>query len=163
MRLNGDVRLFDRLKLGYSAMYSHRKTDNGNNSVFLNGTTLNPVTRIYDEEGALQYYPSPYCESFMQINPKYYVSDEYLENQSFRDRAFFNFSAELDIIDGLSFRTSLTPDFQFIEDGNYNSPYMNLMSYNSLSYKKTTEKSLTFTNILKYDKQIGIHLSLIHI
>lgn len=100
MRLNGDVRLFDRLKLGYSAMYSHRKTDNGNNSVFLNGTTLNPVTRIYDEEGALQYYPSPYCESFMQINPKYYVSDEYLENQSFRDRAFFNFSAELVIIDG---------------------------------------------------------------
>lgn len=157
MRLNGDVRLFDRLKLGYSAMYSHRKTDNGNNSVFINGTTLNPVTRIYDDEGALQYYPSPYCESFMQINPKYYVSDEYLENQSFRDRAFFNFSAELDIIDGLSFRTSLTPDFQFIEDGNYNSPYMNLMSYNSLSYKKTTEKSLTFTNILKYDKQIGIH------
>ena len=34
---------------------------------FQNGTTLNPVTRIYDDQGALQYYPSPYCESFMQI------------------------------------------------------------------------------------------------
>ena len=63
----------------------------------------------------------------------------------------------MDIIKGLSFRTSLTPDFQFIEGGSYNSPYMNLMSYNSLSYKKTTEKSLTFTNILKYDKQFGVH------
>ena len=157
MRLNGDVKLFDRLKLSYSAMYSHRTTNNGNNSVFLNGTVLNPVTRIYEESGSLQYYPSSYCESYQQINPKYYVSDEYLQNQSFRDRAFFNFSAELDIIKGLSFRTSLTPDFQFIEGGSYNSPYMNLMSYNSLSYKKTTEKSLTFTNILKYDKQFGVH------
>lgn len=157
LRLNGDVKLFKNLKIGYSAMYSHRKTNAGNDNVFLNGTLLNPVTRKYDEDGKLQYYPSAFCESFMQINPHYYTSDEYLEKQSFRDRAFFNFYIDWDILDGLNFRTSLTPDLQFVEDGGYNSPYMNLMSYNSLSYRKTTEKSLTFTNILKYSKKIGVH------
>lgn len=157
MRLNGDVKLFKALKVGYSAMYTHRKTDLGNDNVFLNGTLINPVTRVYDDDGELAYYPSAYCSGFMQINPHFYTSDKYLENQSFRDRAFFNFYADWTIIDGLNFRTSLTPDLQFVESGAYNSPYMNLMSYNSLSYNKTTEKSLTFTNILKYDKSFGIH------
>lgn len=157
LRLNGDIKLFKNLKVGYSAMYSHRKTDQGNDEVFQSGTLVNPVTRVYDDVGKLQYYPSAYCSGFMQINPHFYTSDEYLEKQSFRDRAFFNLYADWDIIDGLNFRTSLTPDLQFVEDGGYNSPYMNLMSNNSLSYKKTTEKSITFTNILKYEKKLGVH------
>ena len=126
---NGDVKLFKALKVGYSAMYTHRKTDLGNDNVFLNGTLINPVTRVYDDDGELAYYPSAYCSGFMQINPHFYTSDKYLENQSFRDRAFFNFYADWTIIDGLNFRTSLTPDLQFVESGAYNSPYMNLMSY----------------------------------
>lgn len=157
LRINGDIKLFEMLQTGYSAMYSHRKTDLGNDAVFLNGTLLNPVTKKYGDDGKILYYPSPYCESYQQINPHFYTRDEYLENQSFRDRVFFNFYIDWNIWDELSFRSSLTPDLQFMEDGRYNSPYMNLMSYNSLSYSKATEKSLTFTNILNYDKTFDIH------
>jgi len=165
LRINGDIQLFKMLKVGYSTMLSHTKRSLGEDNVFLVGTLLNPVTEIYDEAGQYKYYPSPYCESFMQINPHYYTKDEYLENKSYRDRVFLNVYADWDIIGGLNFRTSLTPDFQFIEDGKYNSPYMNQMSYNSLSYRKTSEKSLTFTNILNYKKGWGVHnlnASLVH-
>lgn len=156
-RINGDVKLFENFQIGYSSMYSHRKTDSGNDNVFLNGTLLNPVTKNRDENGNLKYYPSPYNESYQQINPNFYTSDEYLENQSVRDRIFLNFFFDWDIWGGFSFRSSVTPDLQFIENGQYNSPYMNLMSYNSLLYNKRTEKSLTFTNILNYEKTFGIH------
>lgn len=165
LRINGDIKLLKNLKMGYSTMLSHTNRSLGNDEVFRTGTLINPVTKIYDEAGKYKYYPSPHCVGFLQINPYYYISDEYLENKQSRDRIFLNLYADWNISENLNFRTSLTPDYQFIEEGNYNSPYINLMTYNSLSYRKRSEKSLTFTNILNYKKRWGIHnidASLVH-
>jgi TonB-linked SusC/RagA family outer membrane protein len=166
-RINGDIKIFDGLSAGYSTMTSHSKRDNGSNSVFSLGSTLNPVTRAFNENGEKIYYPSTYCEAYQQTNPLFDIDSENLENQSFRDRLFFNMFAEWEIISGLEFRSSLTTDWQFLEDGSYNSSTTNarLLGTNSLSYFKTTEKSVTFTNILNYKKILKDHsfdISLVH-
>ena len=161
-RINGDIKLLKNVTMGYSAMFSHSVRDIGSddweNAVFRFGTVMNPITRIYDNNGTLLQFPSPFCDSQTQFNPKYYADNQYLENKSFRNRAFFNLYAEWEIIDGLTYRTSFTPDWQFIENGSYKSPYFYKgMSNNVLADEKRTDKTWTFTNILSYQKTFGIH------
>ena len=158
-RVNGDIQISDGLSAGYSTMASHSKRDLGSNSVFSQGTLINPVTRVYDEDGEMLFYPSTYTEAYQQTNPLFDIDSKNIENQSFRDRLFFNLFAEWEVISGLKFKSSLTSDWQFLEDGSYYSPTTNarLLGSNSLSYSKTTEKSVTFTNILNYKKAVGEH------
>lgn len=166
-RVNGDIKLADGISVGYSTMASHSKRDNGTNGVFYWGSVMNPVTRAYDENGEKLYYPSTYAEAYQQTNPLFDIDSDNLENQSFRDRIFFNLFAEWEMIPGLTLRSSLTSDWQFLEDGSYNSPTSGarLLGTNALSYAKATEKSVTFTNILNYKKTVKDHslnVSLVH-
>ncbi len=166
-RINGDINVTDKVSVGYSVMASHSKRDNGTNIVFYSGSLLNPVTRAFDDNGEKLFYPSTYAEAYQQTNPLFDIDSKNIEDQSFRDRVFFNIFAEWEPIAKLKFKSNLTTDWQFLQDGNYYSPttHARLLGTNSLSYDKTTEKSITFTNILNYKEIVQDHsfdISLVH-
>ena len=166
-RINGDIKVTDNIMIGYSTMASHSKRDNGDDYVFYAASILNPITQVYDDNGEILFYPSTISESFQQTSPLFDIDSKNLENQSFRDRVFFNVFGEWEMISGLKFKSSLTADWQFLQDGNYYSPntHARLQGTNSSSFNKITEKSINFTNILNYNKEINenaFNISLVH-
>lgn len=166
-RINGDLKITENLLLGYSTMASHSTRDNGSNIVFYWGSLLNPVTRAYDEDGNNLFYPSTFAEAYQQTNPLFEIDNRNLESKSLRDRIFFNMYAEWELLKGLKFRSSLTSDWQFVVDGNYFGPATSarLLGTNQLTYYKTSDKTITFTNILNYKKEVENHafdVSLVH-
>ncbi|GAB3262425.1 TonB-dependent receptor [Larkinella harenae] len=159
-RINGDLKISPKLALGYSTMLSHSVNDMGDpDNVFRYGNILDPLTKVYNDDGTLRFYPNGWYESVLHSNPLFDTDKANIERKTTRDRLFFNFFFNWDIARGLSFRSSLTPDWQFIETGQYWGPTTQRrhQSVSEASFSKASEKSLTFTNILNYKKEIGKH------
>ena len=166
-RINGDIEISKNLTVGYSTMLSNSQNELGNDNVFYTGSLINPITRAYDESGELLFSPSSYCLGFQQANPLFDTDKENVDVQRLRDRIYFNLFGKWEIINGLSFRTSLTSDWQFVENGTFYSPStsVRLLNTNYVDHSKSTTKSLIFTNILNYNRTIADHsldISVIH-
>ncbi|MCD8178322.1 MAG: SusC/RagA family TonB-linked outer membrane protein [Tannerellaceae bacterium] len=159
-RLNGDMELAPNLSLGYSSLMAITTRQHGaEGNVWRYGTVIDPLTKIYDDNGEMLFYNSGWYQTVLHSNQIYDTYIDHVENKETRTRNVLNLFADWQIIDGLTFKTNFTFDHSSIDHGKY---YDSLSQARqgegpSASYQKYTEKQIVFMNLLNYKKTLGLH------
>lgn len=153
-RFTGDLDLVSNFKMGYSASLAHSLRKNGDPNVWRNGTLLDPLTEVYDENGNMRFYNSDWNQNALHSNPIFDTKLANVDNETKRDRILGNAYFSWMFIDNLTFKSSLTYDLTAIENGAYYSATSQFRSNASSGafYRKPTENTTTFTNNLTYHK-----------
>ncbi|MDR1161252.1 MAG: TonB-dependent receptor [Tannerellaceae bacterium] len=158
-RINGDMELAKNFTVGYSSLLALTTRNNGDNSVWKYGTVLDPLTEVYDENGAMRFYNSGWYQTVLHSNPMFDIDKNNVDNKEKRTRILLNLFADWEIISGLKFRTSLTYGMSAIENGIYRSATTQArqLASPSAEFKKTNDQQITFTNLLNYKKVVKEH------
>jgi TonB-linked SusC/RagA family outer membrane protein len=164
VRSNNIYTVSDRLTLGLNAELSYGNNqvvaglDNGRN-IIANAYLMDPTLKYRNDDGT---YPVSFSQPGMFPNPNYYLVLTQRKNKSNAARVLANAFAELKIIDGLKFKTTInintdnTVNRQFTPStaqgglgsappqpatGSYNtSKFVNWLSENTLTYTKSFSK-----------------------
>jgi len=166
-RFTGDMDITDQLSLGYTASISHSLRENGDANIWRNGTLLDPLTEVYDENGEMRFFNSGWNLNLLHTNPIFDTKRENVDSQSKRDRMLGNGFINWQPTTSLSFKSSITYDFTGMEDGAYYSAYSQnrIGASSGAFYRKPTESALTFTNNLTYTRKQEKHnfkVALVH-
>lgn len=166
-RFTGDLDLNMLLKVGYSASITHSLRKNGDPNVWKNGTLLDPLTEIYDENGVMRFYNSGWNQNALHSNPIFDTKLSNVDSQTKRDRILGNAYISWLAFDNVTIRSSLTYDFTATEDGAFYSPTSQFRSGASsgVFFRKPSESTITFTNNMTYIKKVKLHdmkLTLVH-
>ena len=158
-RFTGDLDLAHTLKLGYSASIMHSKRENGDANVWRNGTMLDPLTEVYDENGEMRFYNSGWNMNSLHSNPIFDTKRENVDNRSIRDKLIGNSYLSWEIFKNVILRSSLTYEFTGIEEGGYYSSTSQNRSgaQSGAIFRKPTERSVTFTNNFNYSTTFDKH------
>ncbi len=166
-RFTGDLDVTNNITLGYTASLTHSLRENGDANVWRNGTMLDPLTEVYDENGAMRFYNSGWNINLLHSNPIFDTKRENVDSESKRNRMLGNAYISWDFVKNFTFRSSLTYDYTGIEDGGYfSSTSQNRSGASSGAfYRKPTESAITFTNNFTYAKKHNKHdlkVTLVH-
>ena len=168
VRANTEFDLSKRVRVGENFQFTYRQVlgqggggdgsgvSQDENSI-LGAFRMAPIIPIYDEYGG---YAGTAAKGFN--NPRNPVAerDGVKNNRGFGVGGFGNLYAEVDILDGLMFRTSLGGNYS-----NFSSRFYNRISYensennSSFGYGETFGNffSWVLTNTVQYKKKFGIH------
>ncbi|MEQ9288006.1 MAG: SusC/RagA family TonB-linked outer membrane protein [Cyclobacteriaceae bacterium] len=158
LRVNVDQKIGSRVKVGVSTLISG-STKNGDGygtlSPYFNSLALNPLYGPYDAEGNIINQPDP-AESLLR-NPLLDQVPGAVVKEDKRFRSFSSIYAEVEIIEGLSYRVNFGPDFQYDRRGEYTASASTegRDSAPSAGFANGTTFAYTFENILKYSKTFG--------
>ena len=166
-RFTGDLDLTKTVKLGYSASITHSLRENGDPSLWRNGTLLDPLTEVYDENAKMLFYNSGWNQNLLHSNPIFDTKRENVDSETKRDRMLGNAYISWQFAENLTFKSSLTYDYTGTEEGGYYSSTSQSRSGASSGayFRKPTENSVTFTNNLNYTKRFAKHdlkITLVH-
>lgn len=158
-RFTGDLELTNEFTLGYTASITYSLRENGDANIWRNGTLLDPLTEVYDENGEMRFFNSGWNINSLHSNPIFDTKRENVDSQTKRNRMLGNAYFSWSLIKDLTFRSSLTYDYTGIEEGSYFSSTSQNRSGapSSVYYRKPTESVMTFTNNLTYTKQLKKH------
>ncbi len=114
----------------------------------------NPLTPAFDSLGNLDPEPNdrvPFENPLIDQDPDNYF------NQEYTTRIFSTFYGQLNLIEGLTFRTSLNFDLNFERNGFYQGTFEGIdrLSQGNVSY--IDNYRWTWQNVLTYDKNFGDH------
>lgn len=166
-RFTGDLDLGKSLKTGYSASITHSLRENGDPGVWRNGTLLDPLTKMYDENGVMLFYNSGWNQNLLHSNPVFDTKRENVDSETNRNRILGNVYISWSFAEKMTFRSSLTYDYTGTEEGGYYSSTSQSRSGASSGayFRKPTENSVTFTNNLNYSGKFDRHdlkITLVH-
>jgi TonB-linked SusC/RagA family outer membrane protein len=156
LRANIDHQVNKRLKVGISSymMYSIRNGENLN--PYANTLSANPLGAIYREDGSLIFEPT---NDALLSNPLAEIVDGVNVDNTKKYRIFNSIYAEVKIIDGLTYRLNLGPDFtqqrwgRFIGSETNNRRRGDAQAFNENRFGF----NMTMENILNYSKTFGKH------
>ncbi|MFV0378506.1 MAG: TonB-dependent receptor [Mangrovibacterium sp.] len=159
VKVTGDIEFSSKLSAGYNIMSSFSNADLGSNNLFLWGTLLDPLSKPYDAEGNLQFYPSEWNQTVLQSNPLYDLDDKNLERNNKRNNIILNSYLRWEIIKGLSYQFVVSPEIHNVDYGQY---FGKLNSYrqngtNSADWRKTNSFTVNINNKLNYLKEWKEH------
>ena len=166
-RFTGDQEISNDMSIGYSASITHSLRENGDANIWRNGTLLDPLTQVYDENGAMRFFNSGWNINSLHSNPIFDTKRENVDSQTKRNRMLGNAYFSWSFVKDLTFRSSLTYDYTGIEEGSYFSSTSQNRSGapSSAYYQKPTVSVMTFTNNFTYIKQLKKHdfkITLVH-
>lgn len=138
------------LTLGYSTFlaYSDRVDGRGINY------NMNPLTPAYDSLGVLVPEPddrTPFTNPLIDQDPNNYL------NEIIQTDLFTTFYAQLNLLDGLTFRTSFNVDLGFNRNGFFQGEYEGIDRLNQANVGMSSGYKWTWQNVLTYDKIFGDH------
>jgi TonB-linked SusC/RagA family outer membrane protein len=156
LRANIDHQVNKRLKVGISSymMYSIRNGENLN--PYSNTLSANPLGAVYNEDGSLIFEPT---NDALLSNPLAEIVDGVNVDNTKKYRIFNSIYAEVKIIDGLTYRLNLGPDFtqsrwgRFIGSETNNRRRGDAQAFNENRFGF----NMTMENILNYSKTFGKH------
>lgn len=167
-RANTEFDLSKRIRIGQNIQITHRQAlgllgGGGGAGVpqdenpILGAFRMPSIIPVYDEFGG---YAGTAAKGFN--NPRNPVAerDGVQNNRGFGTGGFGNLYAEIDLIDGLTFRTSLGGNFGNFYGYSYTRrSYENSENNSSFGYAEFASTSLSwvFTNTAQYKKQFGAH------
>lgn len=145
-----ESRITDFLSLGNSTFvsYSNRVDGRGINYNMI------PLTPAYDSLGNLDPEPNdrvPFSNPLIDQDPNYYL------NEIVQTDIFSTFFAQLNLLDGLSFRTSFNFDLGFNRNGFFQGEYEGLDRLSQAQVSMASGYKWTWQNVLTYDKFFGDH------
>jgi TonB-linked SusC/RagA family outer membrane protein len=162
-KLNSNAKLFnDRVRVGVNTQFYTSKetlasTDVGNAPTPGLGINLAPTIPVYTATGA---YAGPLGSGYSDRNNPLYMQYINRWDNTKRTTIFGNIFAEVDILDNLTFRTSLGLD-HYRTDAKDIEPTVDngfiTRTINSLMLTQQDFSSLVFTNTLNYKLEIGEH------
>lgn len=156
LRANIDHQVNKRLKVGISSymMYSIRNGENLN--PYANTLSANPLGAVRNADGSLIFEPT---NDALLSNPLAEIVDGVNVDNTKKYRIFNSIYAEVKIIDGLTYRLNLGPDFtqqrwgRFIGSETNNRRRGDAQAFNENRFGF----NMTMENILNYSKTFGKH------
>ncbi|MEH6406725.1 MAG: TonB-dependent receptor [Leeuwenhoekiella sp.] len=152
-----DTKVKDYLKLGVNFAFnnSHQTTTVSDQALIITALKQTPNVAVRNADGT---FDGPDTDEFVQNNPVGLASIRDNRNESAGIRA--NTFAEIDLFEGLSFRTEYAIDYNFSNAYTFNPSYTFGAIVNSVregSRTKGYSKYWDFKNVLTYDRSFGVH------
>ncbi len=156
LRANIDHQVNKRLKIGISSylMYSIRNGENLN--PYGNTLNANPLGTPYNPDGSLLFEPT---NDALLSNPLSEVEPGVNVDNTKKYRIFNSIYAEVKIIDGLTYRLNLGPDFTISRWGRFIGSETNARRRGDAQAFNENRFGFNFTmeNIVNYNKTFGKH------
>lgn len=153
MRLNMDYRVNKYIHIGASTSYNHSLTNNGSG---LYGTVVrfNPLTVPYDENG-VRILEIGGTETSILYNPLFDIDN--ILDESIRDRFLGSYFLELNLMEGLIFKSNFGPDWRFRKNGNFSGSKtsVNRSGENSAMMNESRSFRYTWDNLLSYENSFN--------
>lgn len=159
-RFNNEYKLFgDRLKIGENATLSHSWGTTVTNNAALGGMLYNAyktvsITPVYDLDG--NFGSNPIADISNPLGELYRNKD----NKEHTTRFFGNIYAELNILEGLYFKTNFGADYKNLYKRSFSPKYTELNAQQPLStlgVRNSWNFNWVFTNTLNYSRTFGKH------
>ena len=158
-RFNIDQVIGKKFKVGMSTLASYSERDGqdinpyGETSDF-GALTENPLGKAYDSTGKLIFLPT---SDGLRSNPLSELVPGAVINKSKRFRLLSNLYGEMEILKGLKFRTSFSPDLLQNRLGNFRGRYTNVRRGGDPSASTAEDFTVDYTwdNLLTYKKQLS--------
>lgn len=157
-RFNIDQNVGTRFRIGMSTLgtYSERNGEDVNPyglSSDFGALTENPLGIPYDDNGNVIFLPT---SDGLRSNPLSELVPGAVINKGKRFRLLSNIYADADIIDGLKFRTSFSPDLIQNRKGNFFGSQTNTRRLGDASASNSEDFTFSYTweNILTYKKKL---------
>lgn len=115
-RINLDLDITDRIRIGTSTLGSYSIQNGGNQNFFQEALMNTPLTQPYDAEGVLRLEPKPDAQRtnpLLEVLPESYVDETKIQ------RILSNIYAEYNANDHLNFRVNFSPDFRSVRDNRF--------------------------------------------
>jgi len=149
-----DKILNNTFKFGASIYTTYANIDPGSNEAFRSAYRLRPTGSAYNADGSPRFLA---YEGESQItNPLFDLMNEVNSQQYIR--VFPNLYGEVNIIKGLSFRSSFTPDITFQRTGVYDGQFTKTNAGTKPASGSNGHNDFfdyTFDNVLTYNNEIG--------
>jgi TonB-linked SusC/RagA family outer membrane protein len=156
LRVNVDHQVNTRLKIGISSymMYSIRNGENRN--PYENTLSANPLGAAFNADGSLIFEPT---NDALLSNPLSEIVDGVNIDNTKRYRIFSSIYAEVKIIDGLTYRLNLGPDFTLSRFGRFIGSETNARRRGDAQAFNENRFGFNYTieNIVNYNKTFGKH------
>ncbi len=142
-----------RLRVGVSAVGTRSESDiNAGNGIWGLALSNSPLGQPYDANGNLEWKPTP---DPLLVNPM-------VQNQEFlrtvtRDRYFGSAFAELELIEGLTWRVNFGPDISASIDGEFHGPHTTVRNGTLADASRIEQHTFAYTldNLLTLNKEVG--------
>ncbi len=162
LRLNTEFNIKNRVRIGENFQFTFRENPNigffpASENQILFSLTINPLIPVYDEGGGFAgTTASGFNNSTNPIASRVRSKD----NKGYASNIFGNIYAEVDLIKGLTFRTNFGGNFfqfqnRFITYRTYENSEN--VSSNTFGEQGGNGGGWTWTNTLRYQKEIGDH------
>ncbi|MFB2119111.1 TonB-dependent receptor [Parapedobacter sp. 2B3] len=156
LKSNIEGKINSWINAGTSTYVSYGVQDQGSNEALRSAYRLRPTGDAYDENGELLFWPTTSDSQ----TPNALFDPLNVKNETRNFRVFGNLFVELNLLDGLSFRSTISPYFASVRDGNFAGKYSkaNTGTRNgSGGYSNQLNFSYTLDNVLSYNKTVNAH------
>jgi TonB-linked SusC/RagA family outer membrane protein len=156
IKTNLDTKLSKVFEMGNSTLFNFSKNRKGNGLQY----SINPLCVPYDTTGGtrkLYVMPDdrvPFLNPLIDLDPNYTI------NEVFNTSIFSTFYLQVNILKGLTFKSSVNLNMVFNRQGNYQRELKTDTIVNRVSSGSLTEQNsykYTLDNVLTYDKDLGNH------
>lgn len=117
-RINIDLDISDRIRIGTSTLGTYSIEDGGNRNFYGEALANTPLTQPYDEEGNLRLEPKPDAQ---RTNPLLEVLPETYVDEVKTKRILSNIYGEFQYDENLSFRMNFSPDVRTVKNNQFQS------------------------------------------
>jgi TonB-linked SusC/RagA family outer membrane protein len=150
LKLDLESKVTDWLAFGNSSFIAYSNRINGRGLNY----AMNPLTPAYDSTGMLVVEPddrAPFSNPIIDQDPNNYL------NEIIQTDIFSTFYAQLNLFDGLSFRSSFNVDLGFGRNGFFQGEYEGIDRLSQANISMSSGYKWTWQNILTYDHYFGDH------
>ncbi|GGC08404.1 SusC/RagA family TonB-linked outer membrane protein [Dyadobacter sediminis] len=158
-RLQNDFQVLKSLKVGYTATGSYSKSQDEAGGIFRQLYAAGPIVPVYNADGS---YGDPNdfgLGDANNFNPQ--VTIDFFNQNTKRTLLTANAYAELNVLDGLTFRTSLGGRYSQDETRSYTPQYAATLKQQNttsvLQFVRPQTRYWIFENTLTYTKEFGNH------
>jgi TonB-linked SusC/RagA family outer membrane protein len=159
VKLGVDHQIFNQLKIGASILFTNKKYNKRNSSIFNQALKTGTIGVLYNTDGSYADFPDK-TFTFAQPNP---MLDEVAGsnvNEIMQNRIFGSTYLNWTLFKGLTFKSNFGLDLNFTKTGVYRSPKSLAQLNAAKSLAQMTNASswaYTWDNTLNYQKKFGQH------
>ncbi|MCC9135571.1 SusC/RagA family TonB-linked outer membrane protein [Pontibacter silvestris] len=159
-RVNGKVsidhKLFDRFRVGVTAIYTYKNQDKRDNPLNMANKIL-PIAKAFNDEGNLILNPAPGYSA--QFNPLADEQPGVFVNNIVDKRLFSSAYLDVKIFEDLLFKSTIGLDIRDYRNGYYrgHNTIANVGRNSTSGVELTNNFNYTWENTLNYNKEFGDH------
>lgn len=153
-RINIDLDISDKIRIGTSTLGVYSTDEGGNRNFYSEAIANTPLTQPYDENGVLRLEPKPDAQRtnpLLEVLPETYVDEEITQ------RILSNIYAEYMPAENLNFRINFSPDVRAIQNNQYQAERSRARQGNPAAAQLSTFNMFEYTweNIVNYRQDLA--------